>query len=108
MSGKTALAYFAVAAVVIALVVWSSNQGYGKVSQSAYEVATATYSASLARSLERIESVEELLEEDSRLAAMSEQEVRWLRDILDSAKAGHWEEAADAARMMMEDQVEHQ
>lgn len=79
--------------------------GYGKVSDTAYEVATAVYSACLAESEARIDRVEDLLDDEAFVEQMSDEEVQWLRSIIAKARDGKWQAAAKKARRMMEDQV---
>ena len=80
---------------------------YGKVSHEAYQFATALYGASLAKSEDRIRTVENMLEKSSGEGAkVSDVERKWLLKIIEDAKNGAWERASRSARVMMEDQVE--
>ena len=91
------------------IMVWTS-QGYGKVSPRAYEVSTALYGACLAKSDARLESIENLLDEDADredTPGVSENERRWLESMIRTARDGDWKSAANSARRMMEDQVEY-
>ncbi len=94
--------------VVTGVIYWCSS-GYGKVSGDAYEVAKALYSSCLSKSDERLDLVVELLEGegDNEPLEITDRERRWLDSMIQKARSGDWETAANSARQMMEDQVEH-
>jgi hypothetical protein len=94
--------------------------GYGKISSKAYGCATALYGACKAEDLNRLEKVREIVlaggvqesigrfgEIEQADVPMSDQEKSWLVDIIATAKSGDWKSASNAAKRMMEDQVEH-
>lgn len=100
------LAVILVAAASIFLI---SNQGYGKVSRESYDMATAIYGACLAKSEIRLQKIEQLIHINNRTAPdpMTDRERKWLKSIIQKAKNGNWESAANSARRMMEDQIEY-
>jgi hypothetical protein len=90
------------------LIMFWSSRGYGKVSPDAYEVSKALYGACLAKNDSRLDSVEELCEEGTEHGLeITDTERRWLKSMVDTARKGDWKSAAQSARQMMEDQVEH-
>lgn len=101
----TLLAIFLIATASIYLI---ANRGYGKVSRESYDMATAIYGACLAKSEPRVEKVEQLIlaSDGSANDPMTKQERQWLIGIIQKAKNGNWDSAANSARRIMEDQIE--
>lgn len=95
--------FFPIGLIWLVLVIAGCG-GYGEVSKQTYDFATALYPACLAKSEERVEKVEALLDDETRTDQMSEEELGWIRDIVSQAKAGKWESAAAAAKRMLKDQ----
>ncbi len=95
-----------VAAIVVILLM---NRGYGKVSPKAYQLAKALYSTCLSKNEQRLDIVEAILHETEQSSEdqVTPQERVWLDRIIRKARAGRWQSAANAARRMMEDQVEY-
>jgi hypothetical protein len=75
------------------------------VSENAYQLATATCGACLAKSVDRLEWVEPLLADEDFASTMSVKEVRWFNSIFNNAPNDDWTRAAQSASQMMEDQV---
>lgn len=103
---KTIIGVSLLGVVTILLIVYTFSRGYGKISDNAYKLATATYGACMARSVERINRAESLLENERFRSGISNQELNWFKKIFADARNDRWRQAARAARHMMEDQVE--
>ena len=97
--GGVTLLVIAVAALTLI------SRGYGEISENAYQLATATYGACLAESIDRLERVESLLDDDVFTSRMSGKEVRWFKSIFKKARNDDWTRAAQLAKRMMKDQV---
>lgn len=82
------------------------DPGYGKVSEKAYALSKALYGACLNKNEEHLAKVENLLSSTGS-ESLSDQERVWLKQIVDRARQGSWDEAAKNARRMMDDQVVH-
>lgn len=89
------------------ILVWGFSDRYGPISKNAYQLATATYGACMAKSPDRIERVDALLNDESFIAGMSKKEIGWFRDILADANRQNWDDAAKQAKLMIEEQVEY-
>lgn len=100
---KLVLALFAI--VLILVCSWWMNRGYGTVSQQTYEFSKAIYGACLAKSEQRLDKIEQLMDDPSN-AELPSHERTWLDAIISNARAGNWESAAKKARSMMEDQAQ--
>lgn len=81
------------------------NPGYGKVSERAYEFSKAIYGACLNQSESHLAKVERLLA-DATPESLPDKERAWLKQIVDRARSGDWDVAAQHARRMMDDQVD--
>jgi len=95
--------------LIIAVLALYFNRGYGPVSYPAYQIATALYGASLAKSAPRIDAIEKLLDDGSDkldVSEITEQERKWLQSIIKNARAKRWEAAASNAKRIMESQNE--
>lgn len=79
--------------------------GYGEVSPKAYEFAKALYSACSRRDGAGLAKIERLVAEAESAGELTSREAGRLADIAEDARGGDWQEAAAAARRMMEDQV---
>lgn len=80
---------------------------YGKISDSAYELAKAAYNASAAQNLERIEKVEHLFNDPEFSDQLTEREKKWFVTIFEDARNGRWKDAAAFSRRILESQVEY-
>ena len=101
------LSLIVIAILVIALFFFS-NRGYGKVSREAYELAKALVGACSAESVERLDIVEQIIDETENdpTIALTDRERTWLRSIIRKARNGNWEAAEKRARRMLIDQVD--
>ena len=110
MKNQSLMATILVAVVflVTGIIYWCSS-GYGKVSDDAYAVAKTLVGTCLAKSDERLEKVVSLLEGDGENEPLeiTDRERQWLESMIQKARNGDWESAANSARQMMEDQVEY-
>ena len=98
----------AIGLLVVIGIYLSSGRGYGKVSDRAYKVATALYSACLCKSEARLEKVSQLIANDESIdQPIPSHERAWLASIVEQAQEGDWAAAAQSSRRMMEDQVEY-
>lgn len=96
------------ALLTIALIVggyWWMNRGYGEVSREAYEFSKAIYGACLAQSEQRLDKVQQLLDDPSH-AELPSHERKWLETIIADARAENWKTASKKARRMMENQAQ--
>jgi len=104
--GKKILFSFVGLLLLVAVVVWFSNRGYGKVSDDSWQVAKAICGACMEKSETRIEKVEALLADPAGELEISDQERLWLQQMIDKGKDGQWGVAAKWARQMMKEQVD--
>ncbi len=79
--------------------------GYGSISPTAYEYAKALFSITNRRADGKLDEVAAQIEATRVAGKLSDQEARWLSDIVDDSRNGRWEAANKAARQMMEDQI---
>ena len=97
---------FALLAIVLLVVgSWWMNRGYGTVSHQTYEFSKAIYGACLAKSEQRLDKIEELLDDPSN-AELPSHERKWLETIIADARAENWKTASKKARRMMENQAQ--
>jgi hypothetical protein len=87
------------------LIVFVPGCGYGSVSKTAYDHATALYSIANRRAEDKLGQISEQIATARTRGELSEQEATWLEAIVDDARQGRWDAALDASRAMMEDQV---
>ena len=90
---------------VCALGLFVSGCGYGEVSPKAYEIAKALWSICERKDAERLDKVSELIAESEKAGEVTAEEAGWLRDIVEDGRDGDWDDAVEAAREMMSDQV---
>ncbi len=95
---------FGVVVILFCLGIWGC--GYPEVSPTSYELSKALYSACNRRSDEHLSRVIELVDSTQAAGEISDRESKWLRAIVDQARAGDWEAATVEARQIMEDQVD--
>ena len=79
--------------------------GYGELSREAYDLALASYGACVARSEERIDKIETMLDASEFAEKLSPQETRWFRNLISQTRSDRWEQAEAISKRMMEDQV---
>ena len=84
---------------------WWMNRGYGTVSPQTYEFSKAIYGACLSKNEQRLDKVEQLMNDPSH-AELPLNEQKWLDAIISDARADNWEAAAKKARSMMKDQAQ--
>lgn len=100
--------FLAIVALVAVAIYLSLGRGYGKVSPRSYKVATALYGACLSKSEARLEKISQLIVDDEATdEPIPDHEATWLTSIVEQAKNGDWESAAQSSKRMMEDQVEY-
>lgn len=80
-------------------------QGYGSVSPTAYEYATALYGICNRKAESALEPLGKQIQLALEKKMLSEQEAVWLQEILADAQQKDWTGAASACRRMMQDQV---
>lgn len=95
-----------ICALLLGIVLTICGCGYGKVSDKAYDYARALYTVCNLKSPQRLEKVELQLQQASADQDLSEQEKKWLLDIVSLAKRNQWDAAAKSARRMISDQIE--
>ena len=91
-----------VGALVFAAIFWM-NQGYGEVSQQAYEFSKAIYRACLAKSEERLDQIQDMMNESPE--ALPSHERAWLEAMISDGRSDNWQVAAKKARTLMEEQA---
>ncbi len=79
---------------------------YPTISPSAYQYAKALYSLTNRRQTEKLDRVSDLILKSQQAGDLTEEEVEWLKSIIDDARRGQWQAAQQEARQMMSDQVE--
>ena len=78
---------------------------YTEISPSAYQLATALYSACNLGDPTRLERISELNQEAFTNSQISQQEFDWIDQIVSQASAGQWKAATDDSRLLLEAQV---
>lgn len=80
------------------------NPGYGTVSRQAYDFSKAIYGACLAKSEQRLETIDKMLEA-SVADGLPSHEHAWLKAMINTARTKDWEAAAKKAKDMMKHQA---
>ena len=80
--------------------------GYAKISPVAYDYAKALYSITNRKSQDSLPKINDQIASAHELGELTDQESRWLSDIVSQADKGKWVAANRASRRMLEDQVE--
>ena len=80
--------------------------GYGAVSHGTYEHAMALYSICNRQDEPRLNEFLARLESNQTAGRISARESGWLREIVEVAQGGEWQQAAAMSRQMLSDQVE--
>ena len=80
--------------------------GYPKVSSRTYEIAKALYAVCNREQSDKLESVVALINDSLHDGSISTAESRWLRAVIEQARAGEWESATRETRQILEDQIE--
>lgn len=78
---------------------------YGPVSRGAYDYATALYAACNQQAATKVDAIAGQIQSAAGEGAITADEAAWLGEIVEQAGQGAWEEAAEACRRMMEEQV---
>jgi len=81
--------------------------GYDGLSTTGYEYSKALYALSNKQKSERIELIEQQIDEDTKSGKLPAREASWLLDICEKCQAQQWKAAQAEARRMMEDQVKY-
>ena len=79
--------------------------GYPQVSSHAYGLATALYSTCNRSDTARLGRIAELTEAARTKAEITDQEAKWLHQIIAQAESGKWDVAAAESRLLLESQV---
>ncbi|MBD3672282.1 MAG: hypothetical protein HUJ26_02035 [Planctomycetaceae bacterium] len=79
--------------------------GYPDVSPQAYSIAKSLYSATNLKQTDRLNAIESLIEESLKQEELSDREAAYLKEIIETARAGDWEDAQQEVRELMEDQI---
>ena len=90
----------AISAALLGIAVWYFWPPAPRLSSDAFELVMATYSASQSKDSERIQSIESLVDRMSLVPG--EQEILW--GLIQTAKAGEWQEAANESFEIMQAQ----
>jgi len=88
-------------------VILLSGCSYGEVSGNTYEYAKALYSICNRHDAEGLEKASLQIAAAKSEGEITEQEAKWLQDIIADARNEQWEDAMQECRQMMEDQIRH-
>lgn len=102
---RSELSLLVIAGLILSGIASSGCGSYGRVSPASYDFAMAMYSISNTKSADKLPTFEQKLSEAKRDGSLTAQEVEWLEEILESARAGEWQTAAMASRTMMVEQT---
>ena len=80
--------------------------GYGEVSPTTYEYAKSLYNITNRKLGDRLDGIRPQIARCRESGEVSVEEAKWLYAIIDEAENGHWQEAMQAARRIMDDQVQ--
>ena len=95
----------ALATLIVAAGWYWFQRGYGQVSELGYQYATAMFSACNQQDEARLQRIAAMVEQSTAAGELPQQEAAWLRQIIDMGLAGHWEDASEEVRQLMEDQL---
>lgn len=92
---------------LIAVIGLFTGQGcsYPEVSPRTYEISKALYSVCNLKRKAELDKVEDAISAAVTASELSENESKWLMAIVERARSGEWEEAAEEARAILQDQV---
>lgn len=79
---------------------------YPEVSPKAYEISKALYSVCNLKRKDDLDKVSDAISAAVKTAELSKTESEWLTAIVEQARSGEWEEAADEARAILQDQID--
>lgn len=82
-----------------------SDRGYGEISPTGYQYATALYAACNQKDSEKLNKLSALIDRSQVNEEISAEEGEWLFAIIEQGHGGQWESAADEVRQLMRDQV---
>ncbi len=80
---------------------------YGELSPLGYQYATAIHSLSRRQRSDKIDILSDQIAASAAEGSLSQQELSWLKQILQAAREGQWTEAAGDSRALMEAQIVH-
>jgi hypothetical protein len=97
----------AVAWLAAALVMTTTTGcgGYGPVSKSAYDYATALYSATNGKVIAKVDEIDRRVHAARDAGELTPDEAEMLAAIIADARGGEWQTASAACRAMMEAQA---
>lgn len=79
--------------------------GYGEISPLSYEYAKALYGICNRRDAKRLDDLRGQIATALEKQEITDRESDWFADLIAQAESGEWQEAAEGARQMMEDQA---
>ena len=80
--------------------------GYPEVGPKAYEISKALYSVCNLKRQDDLDRISEAISRAASNSELSESESGWLMAIVEQARSGEWEAAAEEARSILQDQVD--
>jgi hypothetical protein len=92
-------------AAALVLAVTTGCGGYGPVSKSAYDYATALYSATNGKSAAKVDEIDRRVQAARGAGELTPDEADMLAAIIADARGGEWQTAAAACRAVMEAQA---
>ena len=96
-----------VTVVCLSFFLTSCNK-YGEISPVAYEYAKALYAVTNRKATDRLDDVQQQIENAEDHHELSTKEARWLLQIVQLARQEDWQSASQKARQMMEEQIRSQ
>jgi hypothetical protein len=79
--------------------------GYGDMSRTAYDYATALYAVTNRKSADKLEEIATRITAAQTAGELTQEEAAWLNAAIADARTGDWPTAADACRSMMKAQA---
>lgn len=95
----------AVVLMVSCCLLFAEGCSYPEVGPKAYEISKALYSVCRLKRQEDLDKVTEAISAAAAKSELSEAESEWLSAIVEQARSGEWDAAAEEARAILEDQV---
>ena len=83
-----------------------SGCGYPEVSPLTYEYSKAIYSIANQKDLDRLKIIESKINAAATTGELTDDESKWLGEMIADATSGDWDRASQSARRLMMDQVE--
>lgn len=106
-SQRTWLVGGALVLLVGGIAYWMLNRPYGSTGEQAYAYATALFMACNQQDAAKLQQVSAMIESDTEQGRLSQQESKWLMEVIACGLDGDWETANRQVRQLMEAQIDH-